>query len=273
VICLKSAIVQKGFDEAVLVEEKLAGNPLIQAIGGVLGRVAEFKEKVRAFYFEVILSPYQCPECNGRLHMTGQSECSCSCGNIIDPTTAFQKSSCCAAGLVRKTYHYVCSRCQRIVPSRFLFDERVFDKTYFREMMRESRTRAKKRREAIAKLLAESRSGTLPFTDEPCLESLSGLIEDLDDFVQNGSSEPCQLSFDTRPAFHMNDYRNHILSTLSWNPVLFSDINPIIEDHRRDRVWRFITLVFMQNDREVDFTQDGKELMVQKVYNEAYNQG
>ena len=34
---------------------------------------------------------------------------------------------------------------------------------------------------------------------------------------------------------------------------------------------RFITLVFMQNDQEVDLTQYGNDLLVQSVYDEANN--
>ena len=115
------------------------GKPLLSAIGDLEGHLADFKERVRAYYFEVLLSLHQCPECGGRLKMTGQSLCSCSCGKTLDPTLMFQRSSRCGARLVHKTYHYACSKCYRVVPSRFIFDERVFDSAYFREMMREAR--------------------------------------------------------------------------------------------------------------------------------------
>ena len=102
---------------------------------------------IRLFYFEVVLSPYGCPLCDGRLKMTGQSQCSCTCGYTFDPTTVFQKSTCCQAKLIMKTFHYACSQCHKTAVSRFLFDEKVFDKKYFREMMEESRERKKKKRE------------------------------------------------------------------------------------------------------------------------------
>jgi len=258
------------FDDFTFVQDKMSANPLIRDIRGVISRVADFKERARSFYFEVILSPYQCPECGGRLHMTGQSECSCSCGNTFDPTLAFQKSTCCGSRLVRRTFHYACSCCCEIVPSRFLFDEKLFDKAYFREMMQESRRRIKEKREEMKILLAESRSGALPLMEDPYLESIPGLIQDLNDFIQGDSDEICQLSFDGKSGFHMNDYHTHILSILRWNSILFSDIAPLIEDCRQDKVWRFITLVFMQNEHEVDLTQQGTNLLVQRVYNEAY---
>jgi len=137
---------------------ELSQNALIRGIGRVIGRVAVFKERVRDYYFDVILSQYQCIECGGPLLMTDQSECACSCGKIFDPTIAFQKSPCCQAHLVKKTFHYVCSRCNAVVPSRFLFDEKVFDASYFKKMMRESRKRANEKREEIRRLLAGSRS-------------------------------------------------------------------------------------------------------------------
>ena len=115
--------------------------------------------------------------------MIGQGQCSCDSGHVIDPTLTFQQSPCCNAKLLRKTFHYACSRCHQTVPSRFLFDERLFDKDYFRAMMRESRDRARKKREEVGRLLAGSRSDTLILLQEPNLESISGLKEALDGFV------------------------------------------------------------------------------------------
>jgi len=268
---METQLVQDTSDDTFLVQEKLMQNPLIEAIGRVSNHIVDFKKRARAFYFEVILSPHSCLECGGQLRMTGQSLCSCSCGNTFDPTLTFQMSSCCGTRLIKKTFHYVCSHCHRTIPSRFLFDEKLFDASYFREMMQESRRRSKQKKEEIRKFLAESRSGALPLMEEPCLESITGLIHDLNDFIETDSDIMCQLSFDTGSGFHMNDYRDHILSMLSWDSVHFSDITPRIEDCRRDRVWRFITLVFMQNDREVELTQDGRDLRVQRLHNEAYS--
>jgi hypothetical protein len=140
-------------------------------------------------------------------------------------------------------------------------------------MMQESRRKAKKKREEIKRLLAESRSGALPFLEYPKLESIPNLIQDLNDFIQNNSTPICQSSFDVKPGFQLNHYREHILSILGWNSMLFSDIVPLVDDYRLDRIWRFVTLVFMQNDREVDLTQYGSDLLVQRNSNEAYSKG
>ena len=267
---MKCKVTQKAVFEAT-VQNKLAQNPLVCKIGAVIGRVGEFKEQAREYYFEVVLSAHQCPSCGGRLRMTGQSQCTCSsCGNILDPTIVFQKSSCCGAKLLRKTFHYACAKCQNSVPSRFLFDERVFDKSYFREMMRESRSRAKAKREEIRRLLAGSRSGHLPLMEEPDLEAIPGLIQDLNAFVQQESFDISEFTFETGCSFHMDDYRQHILSSLSWNAIAFSEIAPIMDDCRQDKVWRFITLVFMDHERDLELRQYGDDLLIQRVYHETY---
>ena len=120
---------------------KFTENQLVREILEAFGLVKKYKHHARDFYFDVLFSIYKCPACGGQLKMTEENNCFCACGNVIDPTLAFQKSACCGAGLVRKTFHYICLTCRKTVPSRFLFDERVFDKVYFREMMRKSRKR------------------------------------------------------------------------------------------------------------------------------------
>ncbi|MFC1896477.1 hypothetical protein ACFL0Q_07455 [Thermodesulfobacteriota bacterium] len=235
----------------------------------VRDRIASFKGLARDFYFDVLLTIYPCPVCGGRMKMTGQSQCTCRCGNSLDPTVAFQKSSCCGAEVVRRTCHYACSRCHKIMPSRFLFDERLFDGAYFVEMMRESRKRATKKREEIKRLLAESRSGPLPPMEEPSLESIPGLIEDLTDFIYEEGVETYDFSGNPGTGFQMDQYRQHILSVLGWNSTLFSDIDSLVEDRRKDRIWRFVTLVFMYQSREVQLTQCGNDLQVQRAYHET----
>jgi hypothetical protein len=260
---------QEHLFEETQVDDRMNNNPLVYEIGGVLGRVKLFKDRARQFYYEVVLAAFSCPVCGGRLNMSKPGECVCSCGNVFDPTLAFQKSTCCGAHLVRKTFHYSCARCHNPVPSRFLFDERIFDKNYFREMMREYRNREKNKREAIRQLLAESRSDVLPLTENPDLEAIPGLIQDLNDFIRVESYGMDSIAFNVKPEFSMDGYRDHINSILSWDCMLFSNIDPLIDDFRNDKIWRFVTLIFMQNDREVDLTQHGNDILIQRAYNEA----
>jgi len=238
------------------------GNPLIGGIGRVLSRVSSFKELARAYYFEVVLLLYRCPDCNGKLKMVGVSECSCSCGKTLDPTICFQQSPCCNARLVRKTFHYACSRCHQTVPSRFLFDERLFDKAYFREMMQNARARERKKREELKAILVGSRSNNLILLEEPCLDSIPGLTEALNGLI--GAKTPEFQVFLPRSGFSLQDYRNHLLSAIGNGSKLFLDIPSLIEDCRKDKIWRFVALIFMQQDREVSLTQYGSDILVER---------
>jgi len=247
-------------------------NPLRKYGGELLFRIDSYKKDVRDFYYNVILSKYQCPECSGKLQMTGQSLAECeSCRNVLDPTLEFQESSCCGVNLIRRPVHYVCSRCKRIVASRFLFDERIFDKVYFREMMQISRAKAKKRRKEIRRLMIQSRSGALVIADEPILEDEPGLIEALNSFVQTDGGYNLDFNaWKSKSPFQMNEYKGHILNFLGWGKHLFSSIIPLNEDYRKDRIWRFVTLIFMQQAGEIELTQNENDLWVQKIYHEAY---
>lgn len=201
--------------------------------------------------------------------MTGTSQCMCGCGQVIDPTLMFQKSPCCDARLAKKTFHYACSRCSKTVNSRFIFDEKVFDNNYFREMMRQSRQRKRQKREAIKQLLAASRPDPLNLDEAPHLESIPGLVEDLEAFIQ---IEPLELNkFLSRngPDFNMQQYRQHILSILNWDELRFSAINSLLDDDRQDRVWRFVTLVFMQHAGEIEIDQQQNDLCIRRSYLEA----
>jgi len=61
------------------------------------------------------------------------------------------------------------------------------------------------------------------------------------------------------------------LDILNWNRMLFSRITPFVGDHRRDRVQRFVTLIYMENDREIELTQDDQDIWVQRLYNETHD--
>jgi hypothetical protein len=238
-------------------------NPLLEDIQFVQARIAQLKQRTKRFYFSVLLGKYNCPKCSGGLTMTDKSQCLCSCGNIFDPTLAFQKSTCCGTQLVRRTFHYVCSRCKKVSPSRFIFDERIFDREYFSRMMQASRAKARKKKQEMIKFLTEVRSGELPLLQEPCLESIPGLISDLDHFVSADDADDTEFAVDS--GFAMEDYRRHILSALGYGSRMFSGINCVSQDPREDRVWRFVTLIFMQHDQEIELTQYDNDLLIESA--------
>ena len=240
-------------------------NPLLEDIYFVHVKIAKLKDRAKRFYFHVLLSQYNCPNCSGELTMADQNQCLCSCGNIFDPTLAFQKSACCGAQLIRRTFHYACSRCKRTNSSRFIFDERIFDRQYFSKMMKVSRAKARKKKEEMVKLLIESRSGELPLLQKPCLESVPGLVQDLNHLVGAEELHADDSGFEIDSGFDMEDYRSHILSTLGYGSRLFSSINCISADPREDKIWRFVTLIFMQHEQEVELTQHDNDLLIESI--------
>jgi hypothetical protein len=137
-------------------------------------------------------------------------------------------------------------------------------------MMRESRERKNKKREEIRQLLAGSRSEALPLLETPDFGAIPGLIDDLNEFVQTTTYEPDPFFFHADNLFDIDKYRKHILSVVAWDNMLFSEIEPLIDDIRDDKIYRFITLVFMDHDLEIELNQLGDDLSVQRRYNGAY---
>lgn len=194
--------------------------------------------------------------------MTGPSHCRClQCGEELDPTAAFQKSPCCSARLRRARCHYVCARCHAVIPSRYLFDERLFDAAYFAEKMAESRDRKHQQREEIRRWLAENRSDALSLDDLPDLAAVPGLIESLDSFSKNAPGADV-TNFQGVDEFHMDIYRQAILSALGSQSLYFHAFHSLNADPRRERARRFMTLVFMEQAHEVYMRQDGPDILV-----------
>lgn len=244
------------------------GNPLLIGMGQVQQRLSDFKTRAKEFYFQVLLSKYSCPECGQELAMSGTSECSCPAGHVIDPTLTFQKSGCCGQRLIRKIQHYSCSGCGRTIASRFIFDEQIFDAEYFRARMREHRIRTQRKREDVRRLLAENRSGEWLLTEQPDLEAVPGLLEALDGFVEPDQVETIILD-EPEDQYDFCAYRSHLLADLGWSPVLFSEMDPLTGNARQDRIWRFMTLLFMDQAREIDLSQHGQDLLIRRVNREA----
>ncbi|HQE83821.1 MAG TPA: hypothetical protein PLM14_12540 [Candidatus Hydrogenedentes bacterium] len=147
-------------------------------------RILSFKERARRFFYQVMLSAYACPVCAGKLHIVGTGHARCgTCKSEIDLTRTFQKSVCCQARLELRRQHYACSHCGRMVPSRFLFEERAFDREYFKLAMRRSRENRERRLAKLKELLASSRSNALALTEMSGLSDIPGLTEDLDAFL------------------------------------------------------------------------------------------
>ena len=97
---------------------------------------------------------------------------------------------------------------------------------------------------------------------------MPGLIKALNSFVGNTEIDMAE-ALKLHEGFDMNGYRRHILKSLGWGAGPFSAIPILQQDKRLDRIFRFVTLIFMSQAGEVELDQDQGELLVQRIYHEA----
>jgi hypothetical protein len=231
-------------------------------------RVQGFRERVRRFFYEVMLSGHSCPKCDGLLEMIsdGRSRCA-GCGAILDPTIAFQRCSSCGGKPRLQVRRYVCSSCSGVVVSRFLFDGLVFDAEYFRQKVAESRERKRELRERVRQMLAASRSNAIQL-EALELQEANGLFQALDSLTLEGFAAALPPS---RSRFDLRRYEAHIQAHLRPIPLSLDQIPPLSEDTRLDRVWRFITLIFLAHAGVIRIWQQGDTIMV--IKHEANGEG
>jgi hypothetical protein len=232
--------------------------------------VSRLKERSRVFFYQVMLSGYACLRCDGSLEMQSEGSCRCaSCRSQFDPTITFQRCDACGGKLELQVRRYRCCECGVDVRSRFLFDGLVFDVDYFRQKMVESRQRKAEQCERVRQMLAESRSGTvqLPVAD---LNSIPGLAD-----VLNALTQDVETYFDLPPSsnFNLKHYQAHIQAHLQPFPISLEQIPPLSENARKDKIWRFIALIFLAHTGIVDIWQDGQDIMVKKNETNAEGSG
>jgi ribosomal protein S27AE len=209
--------------------ETISRESMLRAGDLILQRVAEYREKAKGLYYEVMLFQKECPSCgNSALVMTQDSRCQCRhCEAELDPTVQFQTCPDCDQRLILKTYHYWCPGCRRPVHSLFCFDERVFNNEYFREMMRESRERRKEEIEKLRNLLLDTRSPPYWPEAEPLLEDAAQFERDLEGFVAPMPiAETTDVS--SRPCFDLQVYRRHLLDRVQGCVVRFEGVSALV---------------------------------------------
>ena len=240
----------------------MAPHPFFDWLSLLQERITLLTAHARQFFHEVIGIAYSCPHCAGRFQVTGPSQARCeSCGVEFDLTLEFQRSPCCEARLKLRQRHYACTACGAVVPSRFLFEEALYDPEYFRKKMSESRERRRRRKEEILLFLAASHSQDLVITDSPNPHALTELSAELDQFI--GEEPMVSLAeFVGTYSYRMEDYREIILSRLDGDGIRFAALPAIYEDPRLDSIRRFTTLIFMEHAREVWLEQRGEDIRV-----------
>jgi hypothetical protein len=236
--------------------EAISRESMISAGDRILQRVAEYREKAKELFYAVMLFQKECPSCgNTALAMTQDSRCQCRyCHEESDPTVEFQTCPDCDHALVLKVYHYWCPSCRRPVRSLFCFDERVFNNEYFREMMRESRQRKKQEVEKLRHLLLEARSPPYWPEPEPVLDNPAQFDQALEEFISPLTASQTKET-PVRPFFDLHAYRRHLLERVQGCVVQFEGVSALVRDPRLDRVYRFITAVFLDHEGLLDIEQ------------------
>lgn len=222
-------------------------------------RVGHYRELARRFFYEVVLSDQHSPCCGAGLSMCAEGRCRCdTCGGEFDPTPAFQRCPGCGGSLELAVRRYRCTGCGADVASRFLFEGLVFDAAYFRRKMAESRQRRREQRERVRLMLLGTRSPHIePGWWDPA--STPGLLEALDGFV---GAERWEQWGGARSKFDLGRYQSHIQAHLAPFPIWFEQIPSLAEDARRDRIWRFIALIFMDHSGRLELEQQRERILV-----------
>jgi hypothetical protein len=227
---------------------------LVEVVTGFAGRA-------RQLYYAVVLMGHSCPACGGKLAMAAEGLCRCqSCGQEFDPTIAFQHCSVCGGEPVLRVRRYECRQCGTDLASRFLFDSLVFDADYFRQKMAESRERKKQLREQVREMLAASRSGAVSLPEAE-LSSVPDLADALNSLV---IGSPDALPWEPDKGFDLKCYESHIQAHIRDFPICLDDVPPLAGSARKDRVWRFIAIIFLAHFGLVDIWQEGQSIMVMK---------
>ncbi|NUM53489.1 MAG: hypothetical protein HUU46_07585 [Candidatus Hydrogenedentes bacterium] len=234
----------------------------MQDIENLLVAVDRFTQAAKHFYFDVLFSSHPCPRCQGRIKLGADDHAVCAqCRYDLDPTVEFERSSCCGKPMAKKRCHYACTACGRIAPSRFLFEEKVFDAEYFRDHVDTCRKRKRRAEQELREMLLDSRAPNLILLEVPAITELPGLSETLDELICIRPRQDCVDGASTAE-FRIEEYREHILSRIQGCIVHFDAFPPIASDVREDRARRFISLVFMEHDHEVRLTQHGQNVLV-----------
>jgi len=145
------------------------------------------------------------------------------------------------------------------------------DREYFRQRMAEARQRRREERmRRVAEMLA-ARSGPVALDGPLQIDAIPGLTEALDSFVGLPIPAEVLVRFAHRSDFDLDRYQRHVLAHASRGVAGFEAISGLIEDARRDRVYRFIAVVFLAHARRVEVWQEGDRIWVRR--RETYEQG
>ena len=230
----------------------------------MLGAVQDFFGRARKFYYKVVLLGHRCGSCNGKLLMTAESQCLCQkCKLEHDPTVEFQRCSVCGGVPVLRVRRYYCGDCGSEVNSRFLFETLSFERDYFKAKMAQSRQRKKEQLQQVREMLAQSRSQALTLGAVD-LDSVPGLLAALNGLT-GGIDE--KVLIEQKGKFDLSRYQTHIKAHLQDFPIDLRGIPALIDNARKDLIWRFIAAIFLEHEKAVHIQQEGQKLWVSYYVN------
>jgi hypothetical protein len=224
--------------------------------------VEKLLQKVKRFFYCIVLLRYSCPRCKSRVTMLYEGRCQChTCNYEFDPTIEFQRCSNCGGTAILRVRRYQCKDCGREITSRFLFDALIFNSEYFKAKMAESRQRKKELKDRVKKMLFECRSENLPMHPVD-LDSVPGLLDALNRLTE-GVSESFEI--ESRDEFNLKDYEKHIQAYIRDFPLTLVEIPPLNkESARKDLIWRFIAVIFLAHAGIINIWQEGLDIIVKK---------
>ena len=116
-------------------------------------------------------------------------------------------------------------------------------------------------------MLAESRS---PGIELPCadLAAVPGLTQALESLVM-GTSEAAR--WQPEQGFDLRRYQSHMDAHIRDFPLALREMPALIENARKDLIWRFIAVIFMAHAGVLDVWQEGSTIWVMK--HEAHGKG
>jgi hypothetical protein len=95
------------------------------------------------------------------------------------------------------------------------------------------------------------------------LKSIEGLLCDIDEMCSTPPALGSYTAIDEGPMFDLSRYWSYVRDALHPRGMRLSEISPLDSDLRRDRVWLFITLVYMEHDQVVSLSEWGDDVLVE----------
>ena len=136
-----------------------------------------------------------------------------------------------------------------------------FNNDYFKAKVAESRERKKEQRERVRRMLAESRSTALSL-QAAALDDVPGLVDALNGLTM-GLDEDIEIQ--PRDGFDLKRYETHIQAHIGEFPVSLEQIPPLGKNPRKDRIWRFIAIIFLDHYGIINIWQEKEEILVVKT--------